>query len=98
MLQNKDTSNISELKRTFVDSHKNQKFFDTIIGLLKIGKHHAIFSSVKEKGTPVVQLISICSVFRLSSKKMCMASNKAFGTNMQDAVKMLIIDSKAMPA
>jgi hypothetical protein len=63
MLPDKDTNKISELKSNFVEDHKNQKFFDKIIGLLKLGKYHALFSSVKQKGIPVLQLISILITF-----------------------------------
>lgn len=69
MLQDKDTNKISELKRTFVDTHNNQKFFDKIVGLLQIGKYHAIFSSVKTKGIPVLHLISILLSFPFIGQK-----------------------------
>ena len=69
MLQDKDINKISELKRTFVDTHKNQFFFDKIIELLKIGKHHAIFSTVKIKGIPVLQLISVLICFPFIGQK-----------------------------
>jgi len=47
MLHNKDIKNLSELKSVFVDKHKNQEFFPRLIAVLKIGKHRAIFLSVK---------------------------------------------------
>lgn len=63
MLRHKDTNKISELESNFVDNHKNQFFFIKIIDFLKLGKHHALFSSVKQKGISVLQLISILITF-----------------------------------
>ncbi|MCF6183823.1 MAG: transposase [Bacteroidales bacterium] len=59
MLRNKDIKNLNELEQSFVDNHKKADFFANIMEILKIGKHHAIFSSVKQKGIPVVELIKI---------------------------------------
>lgn len=78
MLQNKDTNKIWELKSTFVNNHKNQKFFHRIIGLLKIEKHHAIFSSVKEKGISVLQLISILLTFPFIGQKNVYGFTRSF--------------------
>jgi hypothetical protein len=69
MLQDKDINKISELKRTFVDTHKNQNFFDKIISLLKLGKYHAFFSMAKVKGIPVLQLMSILISFPFIGQK-----------------------------
>ena len=63
MLRHKDTNKISELKSNFVDTHKNQFFYIKIIDYLKLGKHHAIFSSAKEKGISAIELISILISF-----------------------------------
>ena len=59
MLHNKDIKNLSELKSTFVHKHKKEEFFTNIIDILKIGKHHAIFSGVKQKGISALYLIRI---------------------------------------
>ncbi len=49
MLHNKDIKNLSELKTTFLCDDKKESFFTKMISILKIGKQHAIFSTVKEK-------------------------------------------------
>jgi hypothetical protein len=69
MLQNKDIKNLSEFKSVFVDSHKNPFYFTKIIDLLKLGKHHALFSSVKKKGIPVLSLIQIILTFPFIDEK-----------------------------
>jgi len=59
MLHHKDIKNLSELKTTFVAHHKKEEFFTKFIAVLKLGKIHAVFSGVKEKGIPVLLLIKI---------------------------------------
>jgi len=59
MLHNKDIKNLSELKITFVSKHKKESFFSEMIQMLKIGKHHALFSKVKSKGISALTIISI---------------------------------------
>lgn len=69
MLHNKDIKNLSELKLTFVAKHKKSDFFTNMIDILKIGKHHAIFASVKEKGVPILMLIRILITFPFLEQK-----------------------------
>jgi hypothetical protein len=69
MLQDKDTKNLSELKSVFVDSHKNPFYFTKIIDLLKLGKYHALFSSVKKKGVSALLLIRIILTFPFIGEK-----------------------------
>ncbi len=69
MLQNKDIKNLSELKTTFVSKHKKESFFSEMIKILKIGKHHALFSKVKEKGIPVLFIIKILISFPFIEQK-----------------------------
>ena len=69
MLHNKDIKNLSELKSTFVAKHKKSEFFTDMIAILKIGKHHAIFTSVKEKGISVLMLIQILITFPFIEQK-----------------------------
>ena len=59
MLHYKDITNLSELKTTFVAAHKKEEFFTKFIEILKLGKIHAVFSGVKEKGIPVLLLIKL---------------------------------------
>ncbi len=69
MLQNKDITNLSELKKTFVSKHKKQSFFTDMIKSLKIGKHHALFAGVKEKGISALTIISILINFPFIEQK-----------------------------
>ena len=69
MLQDKDIKNLSELKMTFVRKHKKSEFFTNFIGILKIGKYHAIFSSVKQKGISSLSLIQILMSFPFIEQK-----------------------------
>ncbi len=69
MLHNKDIKNLSELKMTFVSEHKKQSFFTDMIKSLKIGKHHALFSGVKEKGISALTIISILITFPFIEQK-----------------------------
>lgn len=69
MLRDKDIKNISELKQVFVDSHKNPIFFQRMVEVLKLGKHHAIFSKVKSQGIPVLDLITIMIAFPFIGEK-----------------------------
>ena len=69
MLHNKDIKNLSELKMTFVSKHKKQSFFTEMIKSLKIGKHHALFSGVKEKGISALTIISILISFPFIEQK-----------------------------
>lgn len=59
MLRNKDIKNLSELKMTFVREHNKSEFFTYFIDMLKLGKYHSIFSSVKQKGISPLLLINI---------------------------------------
>ncbi len=63
MLRDKDIKNLSELKTTFVSAHKKEEFFSDMIKILKLGKHHAIFSGVKEKGISALAIITILIIF-----------------------------------
>ncbi len=65
MLHNKDIKNLSELKTTFLCDDKKEIFFTEMISILKIGKHHALFSTVKEKG------ISVLIITQVSQKVIC---------------------------
>lgn len=59
MLQNKDIKKLSELKLTFIGKgHKSEFLFD-FVDILKLGKLHSIFASVKSKGISVLLLIKI---------------------------------------
>ena len=69
MLLNKDIKNLSELRTTFVSKHKKENFFSEMIKILKIGKHHALFSKVKEKGIPVLSIIQILISFPFIEQK-----------------------------
>jgi len=63
MLHDKDIKNLSELKTTFVAEQKKKEIFSDLVDSLKLGKHHAIFSNVKQKGIPVIILIKILLSF-----------------------------------
>ncbi len=63
MLHNEDIKNLSELKPTFVSKNKKEEFFSNLIKVLKIGKYHAIFANVKEKGIPAMTLLTILVTF-----------------------------------
>ena len=69
MLHDKDIKKISEIESTFVSKHKKEKVFSEIIDILKIGKHHAIFSSVKQKGISSIILIKILISFAFIDQK-----------------------------
>ncbi len=69
MLHTEDIKNLSELKSTFVDKHKKEEFFTDLISVLKIGKYHAIFTNVKEKGIPALALIRILITFPFIEQK-----------------------------
>lgn len=58
-----------ELKTTFVSKHKKESFFSDMLKILKIGKHHALFSKVKEKGIPVLAIIQILITFPFIEQK-----------------------------
>ena len=62
MLHYKDITNLSELKSTFVAKHKKEDFFANFMRILKIGKIHAVFSNVKQKGIPVLMLMRVLIV------------------------------------
>jgi len=63
MLHNKDIKNLSELKSSFVAQHKKESFFSDLTDILKLGKHHSIFSNVKQKGISILVLIKILLSF-----------------------------------
>jgi len=69
MLQNKDIKNLSELKMTFVRKHEKSKFFTDFIEVLRIGKYHSVFSSVKQKGISSLLLIKILISFPFIDQK-----------------------------
>lgn len=69
MLRNKDIKNLSEIKMTFLSEQKRENFFSDMMRILKIGKHHALFSGVKLKGIPVLTLISILLTFPFMAQK-----------------------------
>ena len=69
MLHNEDIKNLSELKMTFVSKHKKESFFTDMIKILKLGKHHALFSNVKEKGVPALAIIQILISFPFIEQK-----------------------------
>jgi len=69
MLHNKGIKNLSELKTTFLCDDKKESFFTEMISILKIGKHHAIFSTVKEKGISVLIIIKILISFPFIEQK-----------------------------
>ena len=63
MLHNKDIKNLTELKMAFVRENKKSEFFTDFIDVLKIGKYHSVFSSVKQKGISSLLLIKILISF-----------------------------------
>jgi len=69
MLRDKDIKNISELKKTFVLTHKKSEFFTKFIDILKIGKFHSIFFRVKQKGISSLLLIKILISFPFIDQK-----------------------------
>ena len=69
MLRDKDIKNISELKEAFVSTHKKPEFFTNIIDVLKLGKFHSVFSTVKKKGIPPLVLIKILIILPFIDQK-----------------------------
>ena len=69
MLQDKDIKNLSELKMTFVRKHKKSEFITKFVEILKIGKHHSVFTSVKQKGISSLLLIKILIGFPFIDQK-----------------------------
>jgi hypothetical protein len=63
MLHTKDIKNLSELSATFCDTHKKSEFFTNYVSILKLGKLHAIFQSVKQKGISSLSLLNILICF-----------------------------------
>ena len=63
MLQSKDIKNLSELTLSFCSKHKKSKFFTDFVSVLKLGKLHASFSSVKQKRVYSLLLIEILLSF-----------------------------------
>ena len=63
MLQSKDIKNLSELSLTFCSKHKKAEFFTSFVGILKLGKLHAYFSSAKQKGVSGLLIIEILLSF-----------------------------------
>lgn len=78
MLHNKDIKNLSELKKTFVINNKKEKTFSNLIDVLKIGKHHALFSKVKQKGISVIILIKILITFPFLEEKNVYSFTKSY--------------------
>ncbi len=78
MLQYKDIKNLSELESTFVDRHKKTEFFLKIIDILKIGKFHSIFGSVKQKGVSPLLIIRILITFRFVGQKNVHSFTKSY--------------------
>jgi len=69
MLQNKDITNLSELKTSFVQDNKKSEFFLKFVDVLKLGKLHLVFSKVKQKGIPSILIIRILLIFPFISQK-----------------------------
>jgi len=69
MLQSKDIKNLSELKESFVNSHKKPEFFLAFMDILKLGKLHATFSNSKQKGISSLHLIRLLLVFPFIDQK-----------------------------
>jgi hypothetical protein len=63
MLHTKDINNLSELTTTFCANHNKAEFFTNYISILKLGKLHAIFQSVKQKGISSMLLLDILICF-----------------------------------
>jgi hypothetical protein len=59
MLHTKDIKNLSELTASFCADHKKSDFFTNYISVLKLGKLHGIFQSVKKKGIPSLLLVDV---------------------------------------
>jgi len=78
MLHNKDIKNLSEIKTTFVDNHKKEDFFSEITDVLKIGKHHAIFANVKQKGISAIILIKILLSFEFIGEKSVLSFTQSY--------------------
>ena len=63
MLHNKGINNLSELKASFVQQHKSEKFFSDFTDILKLGKYHGIFSRAKQKGIPALAILRVLISF-----------------------------------
>lgn len=63
MLHTKDIKNLSELSAPFCDTHKKSEFFTSYVSILKLGKLHAIFKPVKQKGISSLLLLNILICF-----------------------------------
>jgi len=63
MLRSKDITNLSELKKSFVEDNKKSEFFLKYIDVLKLEKLHSVFSKVKQKGIPAILIIRIMVIF-----------------------------------
>ena len=59
MLQSKDIKNLSELTQSFCAKHNTSDFFSSLIGILKLGKLHGIFSAAKTKGFSALSVLEI---------------------------------------
>jgi len=78
MLQSKDIKNLSELKQSFVKSHKKPEFFLEFMNILKVGRLHAIFSNSKQKGISSLHLIRLLLVFPFIDQKSVFSFTKSF--------------------
>ncbi len=81
MLQYKDIKNLSELKSTFVLTHKKSEFFNKYIEILKIGKYHAILSSAKQKGISSLSLIRALISFPFVDQKSVFSFINSYWSN-----------------
>ena len=78
MLQSKDIKNLSELKLSFVNSHKKPEFFLAFMAILKLGKLHAIFSNSKKTGISSLHLIRLLLVFPFIDQKSVLGFTKSY--------------------
>ncbi len=69
MLQHKDIKTLSELTSTFCDTYKKSNFFTDYVSVLKLGKLHCVFSTVKQKGISGLSLINILLSLPFLDKK-----------------------------
>ncbi len=78
MLQTKDIKNLSELNLTFSNRQEKSEFFLKIISILKLGKLQSIFSSVKQKGIPSINLIRLLITFAFIDQKSVHGFTKSY--------------------
>ena len=59
MLQNKDIKNLAELSAPFVRENRKAELFAEIVDILRLGKFHGIFATMKVRGISALQLLRI---------------------------------------